>query len=159
MTPDEVIPDWFRGELSMKKKGRQIFSQQGFHANGASGNDCQGGGCCEKFKWLVCTFHHISLVWLIRFVKNYRRIKSTQNFLSNGEIPTILTLIVKKWWLNIVKPPPEEILKIVSNYQLLVRTFTNDRPGIQATCYIIYRYAGVIFVDVGRFLMLLGCCY
>ena len=30
MTPDEVIPDRFRGESSMKKKGRQIFLNRVF---------------------------------------------------------------------------------------------------------------------------------
>ena len=78
-------------------------------------------------------FQPISLIWLIWLVKNHRLIKSTQNFLSNGEIPTILSLIDKKWRLNIDKPPPDEILKIVPNYQLLAQTFKNDEPGIQAT--------------------------
>ena len=92
MTPDEVIPDCFRGELSMKKKGRQIFSEQGFCANGASGNDCQRGGCCKKVPntpLRFCVFLSFGFVNFLKIVVkshlhkiSYRMVKSPTSYLK-----------------------------------------------------------------------------
>ena len=103
-------------------------------------------------------FQPISLIWLIRLGKNHRWIKSTQNALSNGEISTVLASIVKTLQINIYKLPPEKIMKMVANNQPMFWSFSNAEPGVQATCDIIHRRAGVIHVIAGMFLLLLGCC-
>ena len=104
-------------------------------------------------------FQPISLIWLIRLVKTHRWIESTQNSLSNGEIPTVLASIIKKLQMNIYKLPPEEIMKMVANNQPMFWSFSNAEPGVQATCHIIHRRAGVIHVIAGMFLLLSGCCF
>ena len=104
-------------------------------------------------------FQPITLIWLIRLVKNHRLIESTQNSLSNGEIPTVLASIVKRLQMNIYQLPPEEIMKMAANNQPMFRSFSNAEPGVQATCHIIHRHAGVIHIIVGMFLLLLGCCF
>ena len=156
MSPDEIIPDGFRGASSIEKKWKPIFSAQGFVSRVVYGKVCYLGGCCKTFKRLVYMFQPISLIWLIRLVKNHRWIKSTQNALSNGEISTVLASIVKKLQINIYKLPPGK--KMVANNQPMFWSFSNAEPGVQATCHIIHRRAGVIHVIAGMFFLLLGCC-
>ena len=68
-------------------------------------------------------FQPLTLIWLIRLVKNHRLIESTQNSLSNGEISIVLASIVNKLQMNIYKLPPEEIMKMVGNNQPMFRPF------------------------------------
>ena len=70
-------------------------------------------------------FQPISLIWFIQLVKSHRWIESTQNLLSNGEVPTVLASIVKKLQMNIYKLPPEEIMKMAANNQPMFLSFSN----------------------------------
>ena len=104
MTPDEVIPDCFRGELSVTKKGRPIFSEHSFCANGASGNDCQRGGCRKKepnTPLRFCVFLNFGFVDFKKIVVkshlhkiSYRMVKSPTSYLKslrNGRYTKVST--------------------------------------------------------------------
>ena len=98
MTPDELIPDCFRGELSVEKKGRQIFSEHSFRANGAS------GGCHKKVPNTLlrfCVFLNFGFVDFKKIVVkshlhkiSYQMVKSPTSYLKslrNGRYTKVST--------------------------------------------------------------------